>query len=238
MWANLKPIKLSKVVQYPYPEHKYFKEVHKKTQIVLHHTVSGPGIKGDLATWINNKYNVGTCIIIARDGTPYQLFSSKYWAYHLGAGDHNQDRRSIGIELDNWGWLKPGGGLKVFRYDHKVFQHFKTKPKLTSTEKFYTVYGNAVDVPVEYYPQGFRGHKYYEKYTNEQLQTVGELLLLWRDRYKIPLNYNPEMWDVSKEAKWGKPGVWSHTSFRPAPQKTDVHPQPELIQMLKVIQTL
>lgn len=239
MWAQLKPLDLSKIVKYPYPEKKYFKTEYKKEQIVLHHTVSGPNIKGDVATWINSKHNVGTCIIVARDGTPYQLFSSKYWAYHLGAGDHSQDKRSIGIELDNWGWLKPGnGGMKVFRHQNRVLNPLRFNPKLTSSRKFYTVYGNSVDVPVQFYPDGFRGHKYYEKYTDEQLQTVGELLLFWRDRYKIPLTYYGDMWDVSGPAKWGKPGVWSHTSFRPAPAKTDVHPQPELINMLKIIQTL
>jgi len=98
MWTNLKPIDLTKVKTYPFPENKYFKEEFPKTQIVLHHTVSGPSIEGDVSTWINGKYNVGTPIIIDRDGVPWQLFGSKYWAYHLGTGDHNQDKRSIGMK--------------------------------------------------------------------------------------------------------------------------------------------
>ena len=235
MWDNLKPLNLSKIVSYPYPENKYFKDQFKKEQALLHHTVSGPNITGDVSTWINNKYRVGTCIIVARDGTPYQLFSSKYWAYHLGAGDHSQDKRSIGIEIDNWGGLKTGGGLMSFRPHHKHF-HVLRYPRFTNSQKFYTVYGNSVDVPIQYYPNGYRGFKYFEKYTNAQIQTVGELLLFWRDRYGIPLDYNQTMWDVSASAKQGTPGVWSHTSFRS--DKSDVHPQPELIEMLKTIQNL
>jgi len=237
MWTDLKPLDLSKIRMYPFPENKYFNEVHKKTQVVLHHTVSGPNIKGDVDTWINNQYNVGTCIIVDREGVPWQLFSSKYWAYHIGAGDHDQDRRSIGIELDNWGGLRLGdGALKMFRPRHSFFRHFRMKPKITNTNKYYTIYGNSVDVPVQYYPEGFRGFNYFEKYTEAQLRTTGELLLFWRDRYKIPLNYYSSIWDINGNAKSGTPGVWSHVSFRS--DKSDCHPQPELIEMLKIIQTL
>lgn len=235
MWDTLKPLNLSKIVQYPFPENKFFKEEFKKEQILLHHTVSGPNLSGDVNTWINNKYRIGTCIIVARDGTPYQLFSSKYWAYHIGTGDHSQDKRSIGIEIDNWGGLKPGGGLMGFKPYNKYLNGLMY-PRFTSSQKFYTVYGNSVDVPIQYYPDGYRGFNYFEKYTDAQIQTVGELLLYWRNRYKIPLNYNETMWDVSGPAMWGKPGVWSHTSFRS--DKSDAHPQPELIQMLKQIQAL
>jgi len=237
MYTDLKPLELSKIRTYPFPEKKYFKEIHKKEQILLHHTVSGPGLEGDVATWIKNKYAVGTCIIVARDGTPWQLFSSKYWAYHIGAGDHDQDRRSIGIEIDNWGGLKPGtGALKMFRHNHKYFRRFRMNPKVTSPMKYYTIYGNSVNVPIQYYPEGYRGFNYFEKYTEAQIRTVGELLLYWRDRYKISLNYSDTMWELSSRAKNGSPGVWSHTSFRA--DKSDVHPQPELIEMLKTIQTL
>ena len=36
---------------------KYFNEEFNKTQIVLHHTVSGPNIDGDVDSWLENKYN-------------------------------------------------------------------------------------------------------------------------------------------------------------------------------------
>ena len=231
MWTNLKPIDLTKIKVYPFPENKYFKEEQVKTQVVLHHTVSGPNIDGDVSSWLDNKDKVATAIIIARDGTPYQLFSSKYWAYHLGAGDHNQDRRSIGIEIDNWGWLTPGtGALKMFRHKNKYLRNFK----ITNPIKYYTYYGNEVNVPMQFYPLGFKGYQWYEKYTDAQIQTVGELLLLWKTKYNIPLKYNDSMWDISSSAMTGTPGIWTHDSFRK--DKTDCHPQPELIEMLKAIQ--
>ena len=39
------------------------------------------------------------------------------------------------------------------------------------------------------------------------------------------------MWDISDKALAGEAGVWTHVSFRT--DKSDCHPQPELIQMLK-----
>ena len=39
------------------------------------------------------------------------------------------------------------------------------------------------------------------------------------------------MWEVSQDALCGKPGIYTHVSFRK--DKSDCHPQKELIQMLK-----
>jgi hypothetical protein len=39
------------------------------------------------------------------------------------------------------------------------------------------------------------------------------------------------MWDLSNDALAGKKGVYTHVSFRT--DKSDMHPQPELIEMLK-----
>lgn len=240
MWTDLKPLNLDKIKKYPFPENKYFKEVFPKTQVVLHHTVSGPNIDGDVDTWLKNKYRVATAIIVARDGTPYQLFSSRYWAYHLGAGDHNQDRRSIGIEIDNWGGLTPGTGKPQIFNVEKPKYYIPWKLKTTDPQKYYTYYGNAVDVPMQYYPNGFRGYNYFEKYTNEQIQTVGELLLLWRNKYGIPLKHDvckKDIFDYCECAAFnGSPGIWTHCSFRK--DKSDAHPQPELLEMLQAIQNL
>jgi hypothetical protein len=115
MWEDLKPIELTKIRSYPFPNEKYFHDEYEKTQIVLHHTISGSDIEGNVDTWINGKYNVGTCIIIDGNGIPWQIFPSKYWAYHLGTGNHSLDKHSIAIEIDNWGGLVLGDGtIKEF----------------------------------------------------------------------------------------------------------------------------
>lgn len=213
-WSNLKPLELSDpdLVQVPWV--KYYKEVFDKKQIVLHHTVSGPGIQGDLNTWKKFDAHIATCMIVERDGKMNQLFSSKYWGYHTGTGRSSLDKHSIAIELDNWGQLEEKHG------------------------KLYTVYDSVVDVPTTFYPHGFRGFQIYEAYTEAQLRAVGELLLLWNKNYGIPLDYHEDMWDVSERALDGEPGIWAHVSLRPAPQKFDVHPDPNLIDLLKTLPTL
>lgn len=209
---------LSKIKMLDFPESQYIKESANKIQIVLHHTVSGDNIPAIASWWGKTRQRIATAIIISRGGTPYQIFSSKYWGYHLGIkrsffaklglSRRNLDRTSIGIEIANWGGLKEMNG------------------------KYYTCYGAEVpEEKVVKYDTPFRGYSYFEAYTKEQIQTIKELLLLWNARYKIPLDYKEGIWDVSKAAMSGEAGVWSHTSFRS--DKSDCHPQKELIEMLK-----
>jgi hypothetical protein len=226
MRSDLKPIELHKIKVIDFPEDQYFHEECLKKQICLHHTISGNGVTGDIATWEDDPTVVGTAMIIDRNGIPHQLFSSKYWAWHLGIGNKLRDSQSIGIEIDNWGGLIPGDGtIKKFGNPSKNIH--------TEVGKFYTYYGNAVDVAMQYYPSGFRGYNYYEKYTNEQIQTIGELLLFWKQKYNITLMYHEKMWDLSQDALSGMPGVWTHVSYRK--DKSDCHPDPSLIGMLKTI---
>jgi len=208
-----------KIVSVEFPPEQYIPRETKKNQIYLHHTVSpSNSVKGDIATWIRSKSRIATCIIIDDDGTIFQMFSSKFWAYHLGIKasvfkKHNLsynllDDNSIGIEIDSAGGLTKKGGEWYDTYNHKI-----------SNDK------------VIEYPDGFRGYNAFQRYTDAQIESVRELLLLWNKRYGIPLDYNEDMFDVSEKALSGQPGIWSHTSVRT--DKSDIHPQPELIEMLK-----
>jgi len=242
-YKKLQPINFDKIKLVDFPKDHYYQEEFNKTQVVLHHTVSNPdSIEGDLKTWLSKPSHIATAFIIASDGTPYQCFPSKYWAYHLGLQkstfDKNNlpykpiDKNSIGIEIDNWGGLYLGDGVTI--------KDFGTPeaPRVIRLEKgkYYTAYGNIIKVDeknISYYPDGFRGYKYFCNYTEAQIQTVAELLLFFKNKYGIPLKYNDDMWDVSKRALSGEPGVWAHCSFRY--DKSDVHPCSDLISMLKQI---
>jgi len=216
-WSDLKPLQLNDEDLVQVPWLKYYKEKFSKNQIVLHHTVSGPGITGDLNTWKKYNSHIATCVIIDRDGTINQLFPSKYWGYHLGCGKSSLDKHSIAVELDNWGQLEERNG------------------------KLYTVYDSIVDVETVHYALGFRGEQVFEAYPVAQLRALGELLLLWNKTYGITLNYNEDMWDVSERALNGTDGVWAHVSYRPWPSKKnkwDVHPDPNLKSMLRTVSGL
>jgi N-acetylmuramoyl-L-alanine amidase len=234
-FSDLKPLDLSDQDLVQVPWLRYYKVEWPKKQIVLHHTVSGPGIDGDLSTWEKFTSHIATCMIVERPGKINQLFSSRYWGYHLGVGKASLDQASIAIELDSWGGLFLGDG------NNKQFgKKDDGTPKIIKTiqGKFYTVYGSVVDVPVTYYPNGFRGYYYYEAYSYEQLRAAGELLLLWNKTYGIPLTYNADMWDVSQKALNGDSGVWTHVSYRKPSDKQDCHPDENLISLLKYLGSL
>jgi N-acetylmuramoyl-L-alanine amidase-like protein len=237
-WSKLKPIDLSKIEPVDFPEEQYHPYSYEKKQIVLHHTVSGPGVRGDINTWLGDTKRIGTCIIVDYKGVPYQMFSSRFWAHHIGvkstllkergfsdwsSRNVKLNKESISIEIDSWGWLEKVGD-----------------------NRYKTYYGNTItlaDDKVIHYPEGYRGKYYFEKYTDEALKTVGELLLFWSKRYNIPLDFKGmEMFDINDKAIGGEPGVWCHTSYRPWPndkhKKWDLHPQPELISMLRTIGNL
>jgi len=230
MGNGFKPIDLNKIKLVDFPESHYGKEEYKKEQIVLHHTVSGNSIRGDIAQWLLTTKRIGTCIIVERDGTPNQCFSSKYWAGHIGAGNINLDYHSIGVELDNWGPIIMGSGENM-TFGKKA----NGTPNIIKTikDKKYTVYGSIVDVPVTRYTDKFRGYEYYESYTAAQIQAVAELIMLWNAKYGISLSYNEDMWAVSKKALSGQNGIWTHCSYRGPSEKQDCHPDPNLISMLK-----
>ena len=210
---------LKKIVQLPFED--YIKSQHEKTQIVLHHTVSGGSAKAVARYWDGVPGRIATCIIIDKKGIPHQLFSSRYWAGHVGGKStmnkefkkfnlpyRNCSKTSIGVELVSWGGLKKIDG------------------------KLYTCYGNELkDENISHFKEAYRGYNYFDSYTKAQLDTLRDLLLYWNNIYNIPIDYKEDMWDVSERALDNTPGVWSHTSFRS--DKSDLQPQDTLIQMLK-----
>jgi len=220
---------LNKIKLVNFPQQHYVKSETNKTQVYLHHTVSGPGIHGDINHWLSNANRIATSIIIDHEGIPHQCFSSKYWAYHLGITGNVfrkyklayklLDEISIGVEIDSWGPL--------MKHNNKFYP-----VTWNSNKKQYVPWIAAGEVKnVAEYPNNYRGFKYYEKYTLEQINTLRDLLIEWNKRWSIPLTYNEDMWDVCVEALKGTPGIYSHTSVRD--DKSDIHPQLELVNMLK-----
>lgn len=166
-----------------------------------------------MAWWAKTPARVGTAFIIDREGIIHQCFSSRHWAHHLGTKSKRNkqlNQQSVGIELCAWGPLK--------RTD---------SPMLKGTPKFQATTG--IEVPkneVIKLDHPFRGNSYYQSYTALQLQSLQILINYLCETYNIPKTYNPEMWEYSRSAMNGSPGIWSHTSFRK--DKSDCFPQKEL----------
>ena len=210
--------------QYRLSPEQYRQQRTDKKQIVIHHTVSGPGVTGDVGWWNSTPERVGTAYVIDRDGTIYNLFDDEYWACHLGLSSkhfqaahlpyRNLDSESVAIELDNWGPVEADPGTGVFYPKGKIR---KAKP---------------VKYVYEYcYNERWKGHTLWEAYTTAQLQALGQLLKYLCEKYNIPKTYNREMWTVSAAALKGSPGIWSHCSYRN--DKSDCHPQHELIKTIR-----
>lgn len=218
----VKELDLSKIIQVDFPADQYYRQQTKKKQIVLHHTVSGQGVSGDLNWWLQTSSRIATHIIVDWEGKIYQCYSSKYWGHHLGVKASNNvalNKASIGVEIDSWGGL--------MRHNRHWYP-----AKWDKEKKRFVANTNIAPIKnVQVYPEGFRGFYGFEKYTNEQLLAIRKLLVYWKSRYDIPINYNKGMWNLNDDALKGKAGVWTHVSYRK--DKSDCHPQPELISMLK-----
>lgn len=230
-----------------FPENQYIRDKTNKIQIVLHHTVSGDkgGVSGDIKWWRYKGERVATAFIISRDGGIYQLFNTDYWAYHLGLtsdfinskgtnkSNEYLNEITIGVEIDSWGGLiqytSPNGitgWYPTIMDSDGNLQSFEPKKNAEIVENV-QLYNSQNG-----YPNGFRGFHGFEKYTTRQINAVNDLILSLNKKYPgIDLTYKTDMWDVSTNALNGISGVWTHVSYRD--DKSDCHPQPELINMLK-----
>ena len=203
-------LSLSKsIVQCPLDKTQYFQEKYSKRQIVIHHTASNGNGKNVITYWNKNSERIGVAFVIDREGIIYQTFSSSHWAHHLGTHELNNtllNKQSIGIEICNWGPLK----LQKSKYVNYLNQ----------------------EIPLEevyVYDSPFRGSFYYQKYTDKQLESLTSLINYLAETYNIPKDYKKDMWDISRSALSGNPGIYTHVSFRK--DKSDCHPQEELIEL-------
>jgi N-acetyl-anhydromuramyl-L-alanine amidase AmpD len=220
---------LSKIKQVPLAETQYFKQEVTKKQIVLHHTAGNSSGVATINNWnTDNRGRIATCVTISGpgnktslDGEICQAFSSKHWAYHLGVKQEvfrafkvpyvELDKHSIGIEICNWGQLESRNG-KFYNYvDREV----------------------AADQVTEL-PLAYKGYRYFHKYSDAQIQSVKDLLLYWKNIYKIDLTYDyNQMFTVNAKALKGENGLYSHNSYRK--DKIDIYPCPRMIEMLKTL---
>lgn len=202
---------------------EYYKEETQKDTIWLHHTAGGSRPDWTIGGWEKDELNkVATHFVIGRkssstnesiwDGKILKAFDDNYWAYHLGIKNEKSkslNSKSISIEICNYGPL---------RQSDDKFYNWVNKPI------------NKEDV-VEL-KNSFRGYKYWEKYTDVQLESLRNLILYLRNRWNIDIEsgiYNDDWFEYNE--KWfSLGGLRTHTQVRK--DKFDLFPQPELIQML------
>jgi N-acetyl-anhydromuramyl-L-alanine amidase AmpD len=209
---------LQKIVQERLDSNQYIQETYPKKQIYLHHTAGGPSAVS-VARFFNKKEGrVATAFIIGANGTIVQCFSSKHWAYHLGLKQQvfteagvsykSLDKISVGIEICNYGPLTKRNGY------------------------YYNYVGGKVDyTEITILDKKYKGHIYWQKYTDAQIESTRQLLVYLCDTYNIPRTYFATIFDIDKRALRGESGIFTHNSVRK--DKSDIYPCPRMITMLE-----
>ncbi len=200
---------------------QYLTAEYEKNAIFLHHT-AGLTAEGAWSWWNQTPERVGTPYIVDRNGLVVETFDPKYWAFHLGlVGDDNfHEMHSVNIELVAGGQLYEKDGEFYFYPLYPNTQYYTKIPK----EDVFTLVNP------------WRGHIYYHKYTDAQLETLKELIpyivgLFPKIVIQSPLgpfyDFNPEIVEKHKE------GLWSHSTVRE--NSADIFPYPPLLETLDQI---
>jgi len=211
------------------PKDEYRNEITEKDYLYLHHTAGwnnpfktiddwGRDSRGKIATEFvvggqsvtgdNNKY----------DGVVAQAFPEGCYAWHLGPnGNHYMHTHSVGVEICNFGFLKNG----------------KTYSGAVAAETQKAIL-----------EESYYGFKEWHRYSDEQLKNTKLLILHIAERDNIDVRKGMIEWikkDIKKafmkidDAYYGRvKGMWMHNN-NSYPDKSDLFPQDELIDMLLTI---
>lgn len=220
------------------PHGEYVKQATKKSQLYLHHSAGRDNVRGMFKYWENQPGRIATAYAIDDPGQIFQGFSHAYWAYHLyirSAGNQlsprllkykrhietaiHLEKISIGVEIANFGPLVYREG----KYYTWVHNFGCDGPGVTLSEN------KVYDFGANY---NFRGFRFYERYTDNEVQALKLLIEHITDdpSNDIVKDVRGNIFDINDDAFRGKPGIYTHCSVRT--DKTDVVPQAHLVDML------
>ncbi len=200
-----------------------------KKRIVMHFTVGN--LKSDVSTLTpqkagHAKWRMSVPFLIARDGTIYQLFPSKYWSHHLGSGaiggNEKASKESIGIELSNYGPLVRDGNNLLTAYSKPG------KPDvyctINETQKYTKL------------PTPFKGYQYFATFTDEQYESLIVLLRYLTNKYKIPRKFLSQSSRFKASSSTaGFRGINTHLNYRKT-GKWDIGPAFDWEQVISGVQ--
>lgn len=154
------------------PVSHYMREETEKDLIVLHFT-AGSTASGAVAAWTATHARVATAYVVDVDGTIYELFDPRYWAYHLGirgatSQNFRHERRSIGIEIVNVGPLRERDGALYWWPND-----FRTR-------------WCGLEETTRYVTRTYRGFDHYAAYTAAQQGVLPPLIAYLRSRFTVP----------------------------------------------------
>ena len=187
-------------------------------KVATEFVLGGPSVRGNDTTY---------------DGELVQAFPEGNWGWHLGTGASSMHRNSVGIEVCNFGYVTEGGYYKW------------TGKENVWVDKSVGVFYNYVGTPVDHLQvvellEPFRGHKFWHRYSNRQIEVLRDLIIAIGERDFIDIREGLPRWvknegakafEFKPEALQGKvKGLLTHTNVRK--DKFDMFPQQELLDML------
>lgn len=199
----------------------FYWESTVKDTIVWHHAASDTTAQR-LASFFSRK-DYATHFGVSRDGRIVQMAPIDHWSWHLNMGGNfvlpqnaewRMARRTIGIELMSYGALEEKNGI-FYSSTRRVVPRDEVEDL-----GFY-----------------FRGYRYFQKYTPQQIESCEWLmryfyseLPAFKKRYD---NYNilvDDNWfDYSFDAVNGRRPMFPHSAVR---AKTDIYPSRAFMDML------
>ena len=205
------------------PPHEYMTG-SKPEYIFLHHTAGWHNPFKTVDHWArDNRGRVATEFLLGGqsikgnddryDGVLVQCTPEGGWGWHLGTGKSHMHKNSVGIEVNNFGWIKDG----------------KTYAGTVAAESQLVTLAKP-----------FRGYKTWHRYSDKQITVLRDWLIWIADRDGIDVreglpalvkSIGADAFEYIEEVRAGKlKGVWTHTNVRK--DKVDMFPQPELMDML------
>jgi len=212
--------------EYHLPKGEYIEGNYKNDYIILHHTAGCANPRAVVDGWSKDCIGkVATEFVVGGqncksgntkyDGQIVRAFPEGCQGYHIGkSGSSYMNTHAVGIEICNFGYLKDGRTYTGTLADQSQII--------------------TLDSP-------FRGFLDWHKYSDEQINSVRELLFYISNRDNIDLHEGLYRWinedgamkafDFHEDAYDGKvKGLLSHSNIRK--DKFDCSPQPNLIDMI------
>ena len=219
---------------------EYFAGPVPKDWVFLHHTAGWNNPYKTIGNWERDSRGaIATEFVLGGqkitdgdstwDGELVQAFPAGGYGWHLGIGNNTMHRNSVGIEVNNFGYVTKGGWKRGGVWTPG------------QTDKYYTYVGTVADADqIVTLSKPFRGHKHWHRYSDTQISVLKDLILFIAKRDSIDVRKGlPQLirqrgvgafdfFDVLHVTK--NPGLWNHTNVRK--DKLDMFPQQELIDML------
>lgn len=214
-------------------KHHYFESTYPKKQIIWHHSAGWDNARGMFNWWKQDgKTHVATAVGITDDGKLYKGFDEKHWAASIGCSASVFKQHGIQLKYAKSSYGRWYVTNNIILDKGAVAVEICNWGNLTKKSKYYYSWADARVDEDKVIEIDFKGSKYYEKYTDTEIETLKLWTLLNAIRFDIPVDYNEDrFWTVNKDALTGKKGLYTHNSYRI--DKADVSPQPNLITMAK-----